>query len=49
MLVKEGVAKETLIGLAPIRYACSNLLYMGATSTFFSAYCKINEQIWEYL
>ena len=25
---KEGVAKETLIGLAPIRYACSNLLYM---------------------
>ena len=34
MSIKEGV-KETLIGLAPIRYACSNL-YMGATLTFFS-------------
>ena len=33
--IKEGVAKEALIGLAPIRYACSNLLYTGAALTFF--------------
>ena len=38
MSIKEGVAKETLIGLAPIRYACSNLLYTGATLIFFSVY-----------
>ena len=36
MSIKEGVAKETLIGLASIRYGCSNLLYRGATLTFFS-------------
>ena len=38
MSIKEGVAKETLIGLASIRYGCSNLLYRGATLTFFSVY-----------
>ena len=36
MSIKEGVAKETLIRLASIRYGCSNLLYRGATLTFFS-------------
>ena len=36
MSIKEGVAKETLIGLASIRYGCSNLLYRGAILTFFS-------------
>ena len=35
MSIKEGVAKETLIGLASIRYGCSNLLYRGAILTFF--------------
>ena len=36
MSIKEGVTKETLIGLASIRYGCSNLLYHGAcTLTFF--------------
>ena len=34
-LNKEEVAKETLIGLASIQYGCSNLLYRGATLTFF--------------
>ena len=34
MSIKE--AKETLIGLASIPYGCSNLLYRGATLTFFS-------------
>ena len=33
--IKEGVAKETLIGLTSIRYGCSNLFYRGATLTFF--------------
>ena len=35
MSIKERIAKETLIGLASIRYGCSNLLYRGATLTFF--------------
>ena len=35
MSIKEGVAKDTLIGLAPLRYGWSNLLYRGATLTFF--------------
>ena len=37
MSIKEGIAKETLIGLASIRYGCSNL-YRGAILTFFSVY-----------
>ena len=41
MSIKEGVAKEMLIGLASIRYGCSNLLYHGATLTFFSVCVKI--------
>ena len=35
MSIKEGVTKETLIGLAPIRYTCSYLLYSGAALTYF--------------
>ena len=38
MSIKEEVAKLTLIGLASIRYDCSNLLYRGATITFFSVW-----------
>ena len=42
MSIKEGVAKETLIGLASIRYGCSNLLYRGASLTFFQCVLLIN-------
>ena len=43
MSIKEGVAKETLIGLASIRYGCSNL-YHGATLTFFQ--CRLEFKIY---
>ena len=42
MTIKEGVAKETLIGLASIRYGCSNLLYHGAILTSSLVYIFAN-------